>query len=175
MALPNNQFDMNAMMQMFSNPNLFNANIAGGSNALGNINLGGGDMFGSAPSASLFSSAPTDMFGNQQNLMTVGAPSAGGGMFDGLSDFFDSETFNTIGQGIGAATDLFSIYAGLKGLGFAEDRNDMMKTNMNNQANLTNERLRTRQGTRLRSQGITGDENAKMVAEFMAKNSVSGA
>lgn len=174
--------DVSSLMQLFSNP-VPNANIGGfaaPSNATGfnfgnNSALGGNLNFDITGGMNNSNSLGLN-FG-KNNLLSPGggAGASGGGLFDNMGDMFNSENFKTLGNVLGAGTDLFSIYAGLKSLGFAEDRNDMMKTNMNNQANLTNERLATRQASRLRSRGITGEDNARQVAEFMAKNGVSGA
>ena len=91
---------------------------------------------------------------------------------------FSSQGLKDISTGIGAASNLFNIYNGFKGLGLAEDSFNFNKgvtnTNLANQAKLTNEMLATRQATRLRSQGITGAENDAAVADFMSKYGVSG-
>lgn len=95
-----------------------------------------------------------------------------------FNNLFTSDNLNTVGQGIGALSDLFNIYAGIRGLNQAEDQFNFNRglslTNLQNQANLTNERLATRQASRLRSQGVTGDQNAQAVADFMARYGVSG-
>lgn len=93
-------------------------------------------------------------------------------------DLFTADNLNALGTGVGTLSDLFNIYSGIRGLNQAEDQfnfnRDLSLTNLANQANLTNEQLATRQATRLRSQGITGEANAQAVADFMAKYGVSG-
>ena len=93
-------------------------------------------------------------------------------------ELFSSQGLKDISTGIGAASNLFNIYSGFKGLGLAEDSFNFNKgvtnTNLANQAKLTNEMLATRQATRLRSQGITGAENDAAVADFMSQYGVSG-
>lgn len=93
-------------------------------------------------------------------------------------NLFTSDNLNTLGTGVSTLSDLFNIYAGIRGLNQAQDQfnfnRDLSLTNLANQANLTNEQLATRQATRLRGQGITGEANAQAVADFMAKYGVSG-
>lgn len=161
-----------------------------GNSMFGNLGNMGGNLFGTqstSPFGGQFDN--TDMFGlgnfgldtsdintggNMFGSASVGAPTSAGG--DGLFGIgaLNSSNLNDFSTGLDAVGNLFNLYAGMKGLGIAEDRNDLMKTNLSNNANLTNERLGTRQASRLRSQGITGDANAAGVADFMKKYSVSG-
>jgi hypothetical protein len=165
------QPDMNAFMKMLSGGG--NNNTSNGMNMFGG---GGNSPFGGQyDNSNMFDFNAANVNGAIPNANMFDAEgltqgTEGGGLFD----FLDSDMMNKIGTGVGAATDIFNLYAGMKGLGIADDRNDLMKTNLSNQAKVTNERLGTRQATRLRSKGITGDENAQAVADFMAKNSVSG-
>lgn len=95
-----------------------------------------------------------------------------------FGDLFTSDNLDMLGQGAGTLSDLFNIYSGIRGLNQSKDQfnfnRNLALTNLQNQANLTNERLATRQASRLRGQGITGEANAQAVADFMAKYGVSG-
>jgi len=157
---------------MFNNMNNIGQTGAGGGFNLGGMQ--GVDSLSMFDPSSQISGILGEDFGNNAFNVNANVNAEAGGMFD----FLDSENFGKISNGIGAAQNLFSLYAGMQGLGLAKDnfklQSGLAKTNLNNQANVTNERLRTRQGSRLRSQGITGEANEKAVAEFMAKNSVSG-
>lgn len=90
----------------------------------------------------------------------------------------NQDTFGALSSGASALGDLFNIYAGIKGLNQSKDmfnfNRGLAKTNLMNQANLTNEQLATRQATRLRSQGLPQDQIDAGVAEFMAKYGVKG-
>jgi hypothetical protein len=112
-----------------------------------------------------------DILGSLGGNTTTNTPSF-------TDSLFTPDNLNALGSGVGALSDLFNIYAGIRGLNQSKDQfnfnRDLALTNLNNQANLTNEQLATRQATRLRSQGITGDANAQAVADFMAKYGVSG-
>jgi hypothetical protein len=147
----------------------------GGNNMFSNMANLGGNLGGQL-------SGDFSSLGNLQqgqagglNLGGVGQDVGGAG---GFMDMFNSENLGTASNLLGGATNLFNLYAGMKGLGLAEDdfnmRKDMAETNLSNNANVTNERLGTRQASRLRSQGVTGEANDKAVSEFMAKFGVSG-
>lgn len=147
-----------------------------GNSMFGNLGNMGGNLFGTqstSPFGGQFDN--TDMFGLGNFGLDTSDINTGGNMFGSASvGALNSSNLNDFSTGLDAVGNLFNLYAGMKGLGIAEDRNDLMKTNLSNKANLTNERLGTRQASRLRSQGITGDANAAGVADFMKKYSVSG-
>lgn len=88
------------------------------------------------------------------------------------------EWMGNVGQALSMLNNLVGGYTSLKQLGLAEKsyntNRGLMMTNLANQANLTNEQLATRQATRLRSQGITGEANDAAVADFMRQYGVSG-
>ena len=94
------------------------------------------------------------------------------------SSLFSSQTLDNIGTGVGALSNLFNIYSGFKGLNLAEDQFDfnrgLAQTNLQNQSNLTNERLATRQNTRALSRGLSPEQAQAEVAQFMQKYGVSG-
>lgn len=96
----------------------------------------------------------------------------------GSSDLFSSQTLDNVGTGIGALSNLFNIYSGFKGLNLAEDQFDfnrgLAQTNLQNQSNLTNEQLATRQNTRALSRGLSPEQAQAEVAQFMQKYGVSG-
>lgn len=110
---------------------------------------------------------------NLGNNLDVGGMDSGGFEF-GLNE----DTFGALSSGANALGNLFNIYAGIKGLNQARDsfnfNRDLARTNLANQANLTNEQLSTRQGSRLRSQGLSPEEVQAGVAEFMQKYGVKG-
>lgn len=99
-------------------------------------------------------------------------------MGTGSSNLFSSQTLDNVGTGIGALSNLFNIYSGFKGLNLAEDQFDfnrnLAETNLQNQSNLTNERLATRQNTRALSRGLSPEQAQAEVAQFMQKYGVSG-
>ena len=178
-------FDLNALMSSFGKSNQSNNPLMFG---MGNTNMFNPDgamngNFGIPDFGNMFDGigGATDLFGAGSGTVdNLGngfgaAQGMGAGADGGMFDWLNSDTMGKFSTGLDAAQNLFSLYAGMKGLGFAEDRNDLMKTNLNNQSNLTNERLGTRQATRLRSQGITGDANAQAVADFMKQYAVKGA
>jgi len=90
----------------------------------------------------------------------LGGQISTGGLTQGAdSSFFSNGNLNTAATGLSALNGLLSAYTGIKGLGLAKDQfnyqKDLSNTNLENSANLTNERLATRQATRLRSAGET--------------------
>lgn len=111
---------------------------------------------------------------NIGNNLDLNSMSGTGGFEFGLNE----DTFGALSSGANALGNLFNIYAGIKGLNQARDsfnfNRDLATTNLANQANLTNERLATRQGSRLRSQGLSPEEVQAGVAEFMQKYGVKG-
>lgn len=123
----------------------------------------------------------TNLFGNMFNNTNSAGLKLGGGtgqQSGSFLDFFNSENLNNLGTGIDAIGSLFDMYQGMKSLKLGEKTYDLnkdnMTTNLANQSKLTNERLSTRQASRLRSQGLSGDAVTNGVADFMAKYGVSG-
>lgn len=104
-------------------------------------------------------------------VATGGADSGGG--------LFTSDNMQLAGLGINAFNGLLGAYTGLSSLGLAKDQfkhnKGISDTNLSNSANLTNERLATRQATRMKSDGITDQAAIDAgVKEYMAKYGVSG-
>lgn len=111
-------------------------------------------------------------FGNAGNFNLNGLGDTG-------NSWFSPQAMQLGSLGINAVGGLVNAYTGLRGLSLAKDQFKFNKglalTNLQNNANLTNERLATRQATRLRSQGITdADQIAAAVDSYMAKYGVSG-
>lgn len=143
----------------------------GGTNTLGV----GGSNFGANAG---FDFSNTSI-GDFMNTDFSGTGSLGNiGQTGGISNWFNSENLGNISAGINTLGSLFNMYQGMQALNLAEDQFNFNKnsyaTELSNQANLTNERLATRQATRLRSQGITGDANDAAVAEYMEQYGVDG-
>lgn len=133
----------------------------------------------------------TDFLGSYKNTSNVGATSnayTGGAMQQfintggnasigsGSSTSFMpnmAQGFQMGSQAIGAVADLYGMWQARQNYKLSKEAfrfNKQLSTiNLNNQANLTNERLATRQGVR-----ANNDPNAMPVDQFMAKYKVSG-
>lgn len=92
---------------------------------------------------------------------------------DSMFSWLNSDNLGLINSGVNALGGVFNAYQGMKGLDLAKDQFNFNKsaflTNLANQANLTNERLATRQATRLRSQGVPEDQIQGQVDAYMQK------
>lgn len=113
---------------------------------------------------------PTPSFGNTSvmaDAAKIGA-SGGGGNMSNMAQGFQMGS-----QAIGAVADLYGMWQARQNYKLSKEAfrfNKQLSTiNLNNQANLTNERLATRQGVR-----ANNDPNAMPVDQFMAKYKVSG-
>lgn len=98
---------------------------------------------------------------------------------NGTDSFFSPQAMQLGSLGLNALNGVVGAYTGLRGLSLAKDQfalnKDLALTNLSNNANLTNERLATRQATRLKSQGMTdADQIAAAVDSYMKEYGVSG-
>ena len=99
----------------------------------------------------------------------------GGGMFDGMGDFFAGDTMKGLGQGIGALGGLWDIYNSWKQMGLAENyldfNQDLSKANYRNSAQAYNTRLEDRTNSR---RAYSGDRSG-MDPGYLRRHSLSTA
>lgn len=95
-----------------------------------------------------------------------------------FADFFNTEMLANLANAAQLGANLFGIYGNMEGLDLAKKdyalRENVLKNDVANNANLTNERLATRQAMRLRSRGLSEDQVAQGVNDFMSQYGVSG-
>lgn len=116
-------------------------------------------------------------FFNTQQNQPLGQMNLDG--LNGSNSFFSPQAMQLGNLGLNALNGVVGAYTGLRGLSLAKDQfklnKDLALTNLSNNANLTNERLATRQASRLRSKGITDTEQiAAAVDSYMKEYGVSG-
>ena len=113
---------------------------------------------------------PTPQFGNSAVMADAAKISADAGKAGGMT-FGQGLQMGT--QAIGAVSDLYNMWQARQNYKLSKESfkfNKQLSTvNTNNQANLTNERLATRQAVR-----VNNDPNAVPVAQFMQSYGVKG-
>lgn len=140
-----------------------------------------GQQFGySSPQILSANDGPAGRFGDGQPLnianpaATVGGGGDGGGIFDGVSlfggtDAEGNETVSGLGAGLTAATSVFNIYSGLKGLEQQEEALEFQKDSFNRNFNASKaafeNKLRGQYGRKATLGGHKDQSEDEFVAE----------
>jgi len=127
---------------------------------------------------------PFNTSNNFASMSSFGSNDANAPQDSGFLNFMNSDLsgsgneggtnfLGNLNTGLGAASNLFKMYSGLKQLGLAREQLDFNRsafdTNLQNQGRLTNARLEDRQARRVRDRP---DQNLS-VADYMARFGVS--